>query len=147
MRTLFPPPVMTIAERVMFDNVRSHLTDDLRDSEYIKMNRGKYCGHCHAASEAFFYLMGGKDAGYLVKQAKDDAGISHWWVERSGLIIDPTHEQYTDYGLVPPYAKGKTRCPNQQGYIPTNRAKKLIQRITGREWKTDIISIGSIMNG
>lgn len=116
----------------MMEKVRSKLTPDLlRDKKYAEMDRGIYCGHCAVASEALFYLLGGKETGYHLYRAKDEQGISHWWVVNAqGVILDSTREQYTDYGLKPPYDKGKKACPNQgHGYVPTNRAKILMERV------------------
>lgn len=110
----------------IIDSIRSNLTEDIRSDV---RSEHPLSGYCHVASEALFYMLGGKDAGYEIYQAKGDDGLSHWWVQKVGAIYDITSEQYTDRGEVPPYEKGKKRCPSQRGYIPTKKAKLLMERI------------------
>lgn len=80
-------------------------------------------GQCYVASEALYYMAGGKTAGLIPKQASiwhpfpgqrpDEEGtvevyrISHWWIEdRDGNIYDLTAEQF-DFDF--PYTKGVGR--------------------------------------
>lgn len=67
-------------------------------------------GWCYAASEALYYLAGGKNAGLTPMQASieiDGERVSHWWLKESdGSIIDPTAAQF-DFPF--PYELGKGR--------------------------------------
>jgi len=64
-------------------------------------------GKCYVASIALLQFLGGKDAGYSLKTAKDECGVPHYWVENiSGDVLDPTAEQYTVLGIKPPYEQG-----------------------------------------
>ena len=73
---------------------------------YVGRVDSRFCGHCHHATLAMYYLLGGADAGYKVRKAVDELRISHYWLESpTGETIDPTVEQYTDLGRSPPYSE------------------------------------------
>lgn len=64
-------------------------------------------GHCAVAAEAVYFLLGGPKAGLTAHVVREDDGITHWWLQdRAGRRIDPTADQYTALGDVPPYARG-----------------------------------------
>lgn len=50
----------------------------------------EFNGYCAVASAAYFFLAGGRDAGYQPMQRTDpDDGSSHWWLlDRAGKVID-----------------------------------------------------------
>ena len=103
------------------------LTPDLLKKEY--RNKGnRFYGHCYVATEALWHLMGGKDSGLHPTHGKDDAGVTHWWLEDAHKnIYDVTGRQYTDEGLEPPYDKRV-----RSGFLtrePSKRAQTVINKV------------------
>jgi hypothetical protein len=79
-------------------------------------------GHCYAASEALYHLLGGKRAGWMATH-----GEGHWWLENrsTGERLDPTAGQYQD--REPPYDMGR-----RAGFLtkkPSQRAQTIIDRV------------------
>ncbi len=109
----------------------SVLSDDLLTPKYRKLKRHSVTeGHCYAASEALYHLLGGKEAGYTPQVASWNEGnekFSHWWIKKENIIIDPTSEQFTSINKEPPYKNGKGA-----GFLtknPSKRAQEIINRI------------------
>lgn len=104
----------------------SELTDNLLLKEF-KGTGIPTLGHCYVATEAYYHLWG-KEDGFFPVRAKDDEGITHWWLENDeGEIIDITSLQYIIRGMTPPYDRGK-----RGGFLtkePSKRTKSLIKRI------------------
>lgn len=65
-------------------------------------------GWCYVASEAIYYLSGGKSAGIKPMQASievDGQQVSHWWIQdEDGSVVDATAAQF-DFPF--PYEKGR----------------------------------------
>jgi hypothetical protein len=64
-------------------------------------------GWCYTASEALYYLAGGKEAGLKPMRATvmvDGVKVSHWWLSDNGEIVDVTADQF-DFPF--PYETGK----------------------------------------
>lgn len=104
--------------------IQAVLTPDLLKPEW----RAKWSptnplyGHCYAASEALYHLLGGKEAGWVPVYARH-----HWWLENrnTGTRLDPTVEQYK--GKAPPYKHGV-----RKGFLtkqPSKRAQIIIDRV------------------
>jgi hypothetical protein len=94
-------------------------------------------GHCYHASEALFHLLGGQKSEWVPTRAKDDEGITHWWLENrtNGARLDPTSEQYFQGNRTPPYETGKRGGFLTKG--PSKRARALLSAVLGRpvvEW-------------
>ena len=97
----------------------------------------RFAGHCYAAAEALFHLVGGRKAGWLpcVLSCRTwpeglDEGETHWFIrnERTGEILDPTAGQF-DTEIAYPKAKG---C----GFLtrdPSRRARTIISRVEARQ--------------
>ena len=96
-------------------------------------------GFCFAAASAAYHLLGGKSAGLkpmvatyydpeLERIAPESHGrATHWWVQTAdGKILDPTADQYTDLGLVPPYHLGKGAGFNRPITQPTKAGQKIM---------------------
>jgi hypothetical protein len=93
----------------------------------------RYAGHCYAAAEAMFHLVGGRSKGWLPCVMSHsswgeglDPGETHWFIrhERTGEILDPTAQQFD--GAVP-YERSKG-C----GFLtkePSRRARVIMQRL------------------
>lgn len=117
----------------LVEQVRSVLTPDLLKKKYReKANRGT-AGHCYAASEAIYHMVGGAEAGWkpMVLSHEDfpdglEKGESHWFLQDDhGNIVDPTADQFK--GLDIPYdaAIGKGFLTKQ----PSKRAAEIIKRV------------------
>ena len=95
---------MSPHEQRILDLVRLELRPDFVPPEYRNIVNSPYCGHCHHASLAMYFLLGGKQSGYKMCKAIDELEVKHYWLEGSdGEIIDPTAEQYTDLNRPLPY--------------------------------------------
>lgn len=69
-------------------------------------------GFCSVASEAAWFILGGKEAGWVAHAARDTDGSTHWWLmHESGCRYDPTAEQYYLAGKTPPYDRGIKSIP------------------------------------
>lgn len=93
-------------------------------SRMARGSKAKTTGHCYVAAEAYFHLMGGKEAGMVAHVISMD-GWTHWYVKDSrGDIHDVTREQFG--GERPPYELGRPT-----GFLtssPSKRAKILMGR-------------------
>jgi len=95
-------------EKTIFVLVRSELRDEYVPEQYRNLVNSWYCGHCHHATVAMYYLLGGKEKKYKIRKAIDELEITHYWLETvEGEIIGPTAEQYTELGRELPYRKTK----------------------------------------
>jgi hypothetical protein len=115
--------------------VRQVLTPDLLTPQYRKDWTPAHptYGHCYAAAEACWYLLGGKDAGWK-PMVFNDGTITHWWLQHtSGEICDPTADQYLRWGhdCIPPHDEGRgcgflTRQPSRRAQVILDRVQALI---------------------
>jgi len=117
--------------------IQSVLTPDLLEPKYRKMSEGEHptFGHCASATQAAYYMLGGKESGYVPQVAREDGGTTHWWLRHrdTGHVIDPTKEQYTSKGEKPPYDLGRgCGFPNPNPDVPSKRGQEIINRIRGR---------------
>lgn len=107
------------------------LSPDLLKKKYVCINKTNFMhGHCYAATEALYYLIGRDESGFAPIRGKDPDGITHWWLQnkKTGEILDPTHEQYTSIGKSPPYESGR-----YGGFLtnkPSKRAAEIIRRLS-----------------
>lgn len=110
----------------LINSIRSVLTPDLLKPQYRKINENNpFYGYCYIASEALYHLT---EKRLKSMQAKDDSGISHWWlVSDDGIIYDPTKDQYSLVGKIPPYENGTHR--NFLTREPSKRAKIIMNRM------------------
>lgn len=112
-------------------------------------------GHCAVASEAFYYLAGGKDAGFMPvvcgystqgddvlvfdpaararAEAKGAARETHWWIKGqkngrrgAGNIFDVTAGQYP---FAFPYENGRNTGFMQPQQKPSKRAQVVMDRV------------------
>lgn len=113
----------TIAQ--MSERVRAVLTDDLLTPTYRSLpNRTPTTGHCYAASEALYHLLGGKAAGWIPVRLRHEGG-PHWFLRHlDGTILDATSDQFD---TPVPHGQG-TGC----GFLtrlPSKRAAEIIRRV------------------
>jgi len=118
----------------IIDSIKDVLTPDLLKPQFREMAKNnRFCGHCYAASEALYHMLGGTKSDYKPVRAKDDEGVTHWWLQHKDTneILDPTAEQYTSVGKQPPYDKGRSG-----GFLtrmPSFRAYEVIRRVNQRQ--------------
>lgn len=108
----------------LIEAIGNRLTPDLLSSKWNGRIKNQLSGHCYVASEAFYHLAGGKQAGYRPYFVRHEGG-SHWWVEHEdGTVIDITAAQF----WTPiPYEDGVGK-----GFLtrqPSKRAAELIRRV------------------
>jgi hypothetical protein len=113
----------------LVESIHRALTDDLLKPEYrSREDRHPTSGHCYAASEAAYHLLGGKDAGWTPMNIRHE-GDSHWFLrDDQGHTLDPTHEQFK---TPVPYneARGKGFLTRE----PSRRAQTIIDRVQNRD--------------
>ena len=115
--------------------VRSKLTNYLRRAPW-KGNPNKMAGHCYVASEALFFLLGGKQAGWKPIYLKV-GGESHWFLKhKSGLVLDATEDQFCQ--LVD-HAKGKGKGFSTPGAVPAKRAKTVMNSVLSSPQGEEIV--------
>lgn len=83
-------------------------------------------GNCYYASEAIYHILGGKAAGWKPMRVKlpDDM---RWFLKHiSGIILDPSRQQFGGY--LPDYTLAKGA-----GFLtktPSKRARNLMEMLT-----------------
>ena len=92
-----------------------------------------FAGHCYAAAEALYHMVGGREKGWLPCVMSHacwpdglDPGETHWFIRNreTGQVLDPTAGQF-ETGV--PYRLGKG-C----GFLtklPSRRARTIIDRV------------------
>lgn len=116
--------------KLVVDSIRRNLSIDLLPKKMQDRNinggsNGTF-GHCHTAAGVIYKIFGPKNVH--MHRALDDEGIYHWWVvDKSGKIIDPTSEQYTLLGRVPPYDNGQKS--GMLGFAYKKRVLTLLGRV------------------
>lgn len=116
----------------LINDIKIVLTDDLLTDHWKKIVRSKKChpttGHCYAASEALYHILGGKKYGYKPAYGKTKNGNTHWWIiDKDENILDVTAEQFYFFNTNPPY-DSKT----YSGFLtkqPSKRAQSIINRV------------------
>jgi len=107
--------------RTLIQAIQKCLNSELLSPKY-RGQSNPLAGHCYVASETFFHLAGGKQAGLKPMQLLHE-GKSHWFVydEKNSQVIDITAGQFRK---PVPYTQAKGR-----GFLtknPSKRAQKLI---------------------
>lgn len=117
--------------------VQSALSPDLLKPEWRKIAKRRRCpltGHCYAASEAIFHMLGGADKGWVPQVLSNRTwpdglrkGQTHWFLKNrlTGAIIDATSAQFG--ALVPRHEAGVGT-----GFLtrlPSRRAAEIMSRV------------------
>ena len=114
----------------VIESIRCNLTIDLLPKKMQERNinggsNGTF-GHCHTAAGVIYKIFGPKNVHMY--RALDDEGIYHWWiVDKNKKIVDPTSEQYTLLGRVPPYSQGEKA--GLLGFAYKQRVFTLLDRV------------------
>lgn len=116
------------------------LTPDLLKGVWRKIaaeTGNPLAGHCYAASEALYHLLGGRESGWTPCVLSHrtwpeglDPGQTHWFIRHkaTGEVLDPTAGQFpadVDYAR----AVGS-------GFLtkdPSKRARAIIERLAARQ--------------
>lgn len=125
--------------------IHQSLTPDLLLPQFRKewSPTNPTAGFCSVASEAAWFVLGGSSQGWSAYTARDQNNTVHWWLQHtSGLVFDPTSEQYTSQNIPLPYQTsapikacgfmGVRQDPgNEWGFErkPSHRAQKLLNTI------------------
>lgn len=82
-------------------------------------------GHCYAATEACYHLLGGRQSGWRPRNLRHE-GSSHWFLHRDtdDALLDATADQFAE---TPDYTQGRG-CGFLTGDKPSKRARTLIER-------------------
>ncbi len=112
------------------------LSNDLLDKKYRKIRERQpwlspTFGHCYVASEAAYYLLGGKEEGWKPCYVRH-LGYPHWFLKhKSGTILDLTAAQFKS-----PVNYEKARGTGFLTKEPSKRARSLIKKIAvSPSWK------------
>ena len=135
---------------VLASRVRIVLTPDLLTPKWRAAAEaaGKAsAGHCYAASEALFHLLGGSASGWVPQVVGHQSwpeglgpGGTHWYLKnrRTGEVLDPTAEQFLPLSV--PYGAGRG-C----GFLtagPSRRARVIIGRLMDGHAQDEEFSTG-----
>lgn len=136
----------------IINKIQSVLSDDLLNDNWKKIIKKEInhptAGHCYAASEALYHILGGKEKGFkpFVSKHKNK---THWWIEdKNGNILDPTAEQFYFKNELPPYKNKRgngylTKLPSKRAQIIINRVNSIEKYIYLQEKKERISNIYS----
>lgn len=124
----------------LITDVQASLSPDLLKPDWRRIARRKRCnftGHCYAASEALFHMMGGSREGWIPQVLNHSnwpeglaKGQTHWFLRnrRTGVVVDATAEQFLPLAPRHSAAKGTgflTRNPSRRAAIIIDRARVL----------------------
>lgn len=122
--------------QILINKIQSVLTPDLLKGKWAKDPKNAMAGHCYAATEALYWLLGGPNSNYMPNVLSHktfpeglDEGQTHWFLKHkmTNEILDPTSEQFENITI--PYQNG---IPNGMMNYPvggSKRAKEIIKRI------------------
>lgn len=118
--------------------ILDNLSDDLLSKEYKRLrernpNLPASTGHCYVASEAAYYMLGGKEEGWTPQFIRH-LGCSHWFLKHeSGFILDLTYNQFKS-----PIDYSKARGTGFLTKTPSKRTVKLLNRIRDSKKLADL---------
>jgi len=126
----------------LIERIQSVLSPDLLTDYWAerveKEDHHPTAGHCYAAAEALYHLLGGKHSRYTPQVGKIDEEGTHWWLEdKEGNILDPTADQFYYKKESPPYNNG--RGTGFLTKLPSKRAQTIINRVNTIQNNLEII--------
>lgn len=109
--------------------IRSVLSDDLLRPTYRnRPDRRPTSGHCYAASEALYHLLGGRAAGLTPMVLRHEGG-PHWFLRAAdGTFLDPTGDQFDT-----PPSHGLGRGCGFLTREPSRRARTILDRLPSHQ--------------
>lgn len=85
-------------------------------------------GHCHAAAEALYHLLGGRAGGWAPHKLHHEGG-PHWFVRHaSGRVLDPVAGLFQ----APPAYDQAQPATFLTGEVPSGPARAVIERLLGK---------------
>ena len=108
--------------------ILKHLTPDLLPKKWIDINKtNPMFGHCHTSSACLQKVFGTKNI--KLYRALDQWDVWHWWcVDKDGMLIDLTVDQYLSLNREPPHAQG-TKA-SMLGFEYRKRVLRLLELVT-----------------
>jgi len=108
--------------------ILKNLTPDLLPKKWIDINKtNPMFGHCHTASACLQKVFGTKNL--KLHRALDQWGVWHWWcVDKDGVLIDLTVDQYLSLNREPPHKEGQKA--SMLGFEYRTRTLELLDRVT-----------------
>lgn len=95
-----------------------------RRAERVPKERRPLAGHCAVASEAVYFMLGGKRAGWKPATLRVSGDVVHWFLQhKDGRVVDPTAGQFA---CAVDYSKGRGRGFPTPGAKPSKRARAVI---------------------
>ncbi len=114
----------------LIQSIQAVLSPDLLRPEYRRRAEGHHhptFGHCYAASEALFWLVGGLEEGNSMMQIRHE-GVSHWFVRLAdGTALDPTSDQFE---TPVPYELARANNGFVRQHGRSARASEIIRRLS-----------------
>lgn len=111
--------------------VINSLTPDLLKPKYRRKAAGKHktFGHCYAASEAVWHMLGGKESGYTPCVLRLGPRDTHWYLRNKRTLrhLDPTARQFAR-----PVRHKDGKCKGFLTRRPSKRAQIIINRARAR---------------
>ena len=122
----------------LVSKIQSVLTPDILKGMWKGDNvDNKFKGHCYAATEALYWILGGPNSGYdpyvvsnkTYPELLKNEGESHWYLKdkKTGKIIDITKDQFGDFNI--DYSRGKINGMMNHPVGGSKRAKIIMGRI------------------
>lgn len=105
--------------------VVASLSPDLVQEQYrYLLEKSPLGGYCYVASEAMYYLLNGRESGYIPARLVHE-GTLHYYLRhrKTGAVIDLTASQFD---TAVPYDQGRGCCYRQSK--PSKRAAVVIER-------------------
>ncbi len=109
--------------------VIASLTPELVKEEFqFLQKKHRLGGHCYVATEAMYYLLGGKNSGYMPASIVHE-GVKHYYLKHreTGEVIDLTAAQFR---TAIAYQKGRGSVYRQ--FKPSKRTATLLARVNNR---------------
>lgn len=110
-------------------SVIASLTPELVKKEFLFLQKKhRLGGHCYVATEAMYYLLGGKSSGYMPASLVHE-GVKHYYLKHreTGEVLDLTALQFR---TPIPYASGRGSVYRQSK--PSKRTAILLERVKAR---------------
>jgi hypothetical protein len=116
--------------------IQSVLTPDLLKGMWAKEFENPLAGHCYAATEALYWMLGGPESDWKTYVLSHlswpeglDEGETHWFMRNSkGEILDPTAGQFEGQEIA--YDKGRYNSMMNYPKGGSKRAREIMRRLS-----------------
>ena len=115
--------------------IQSVLTKDLLKGMWNKVFNNPLAGHCYAATEALYWMLGGTASDWKTYVLSHlswpeglDEGETHWFMKNSkGEVLDPTAGQFEGQDIA--YDKGRYNSMMNYPKGGSKRAREIMRRV------------------